>query len=846
MNNRIRGSSVSNLETAPPIASMTKKLQPLQAKPTSDSNETTATNKKSTSSESVNLTVSARDKQRTNAPTSTLQDSSSENDRGDTDRRRSKRAKVQVKTNCKSTMAASVVEKSAAASSVHLSPKSDVAKPKVKYQSALSFNVTQIDSEILDKLTDQSSLEFYHEESAYRYHNPPFPERGPSQLALVRDEKIPGKLHPMQHDELKPLPLPSQIPELPSTGFCTWSYDEKTRVLLANFRVHDRKVCVAHEDEQFLLKMMERDDITVISQGLLDEINSSLLGREYLEGVVGSRFHHKVKEFKKTLNKPRDSIPTGEVNDKFEESGWYSMKISDYFEYVDRRLQIQGCNIINAKGLDGCDGNTGKHFDFTNDEGRNISIDPREVVLYMLDLDMVKMLPRAYDKFMRSFKLPSVLPGGLHCMMNAVNLNGRPFMGPNIYITPPSSFTYFHQDGNGTVDSEHYCHRGYNEVIMLRRLPERHKHHALHLFTGRSTFTHGFLYGKPHDQNTQLRWPTNEAIEECIRMGLHAFRKLSHLPLHEADCHCNLRNEILPSISQEDLVCVSVAWDWMFKGITSQGINREVASILECARLNHTYHVQSLGIPETALLFMAEENIARLKIKDSSGTSAGLIEFTPDPKTVLRGILPSLQFIVHRHLMTEKISMTSVKAGKHTKVSVHPKPNAWENPDLGHPEIIEDAFSMDPYESGDFICKFCSEELSNVYMHCDGCERLLNKDFNICASCHANENYKANIKMHPFNPKMKSTLNHTGIQFTLHYRFMLPEEELEILRKAETAVGDAILPASLETKVRLFSLLPRDFHCHLEAFPNDGICAGLDPSAASSTVDLASNKPLAL
>eukprot|EP00804_Cyclotella_cryptica_P029728 CCRYP_015212-RG/>CCRYP_015212-RG protein AED:0.20 eAED:0.20 QI:1000/1/1/1/0.5/0.2/5/129/307 len=307
----------------------------------------------------------------------------------------------------------------------------------------------------------------------------------------------------------------------------------------------------------------------------------------------------------------------------------------------------------------------------------------------------------------------------------------------------------------------------------------------------------------------------------------------------------------------------------MFKGITSQGINREVASILECARLNHTYHVQSLGIPETALLFMAEENIARLKIKDSSGTSAGLIEFTPDPKTVLRGILPSLQFIVHRHLMTEKISMTSVKAGKHTKVSVHPKPNAWENPD---------AFSMDPYESGDFICKFCSEELSNVYMHCDGCERLLNKDFNICASCHANENYKANIKMHPFNPKMKSTLNHTGIvnfqrqsrcpckngpqcdtcsfcvgcsctchqQFTLHYRFMLPEEELEILRKAETAVGDAILPASLETKVRLFSLLPRDFHCHLEAFPNDGICAGLDPSAASSTVDLASNKPLAL
>ena len=31
-----------------------------------------------------------------------------------------------------------------------------------------------------------------------------------------------------------------------------------------------------------------------------------------------------------------------------------------------------------------------------------------------------------------------------------------------------------------------------------------------------------------------------------------------------------------------------------------------------------------------------------------------------------------------------------------------------------------------------FVCKLCKEELSNVYMHCDGCEKLLNKDFNIC------------------------------------------------------------------------------------------------------------------
>lgn len=40
---------------------------------------------------------------------------------------------------------------------------------------------------------------------------------------------------------------------------------------------------------------------------------------------------------------------------------------------------------------------------------------------YMLDLDMVKMLPRAYDDFIRCFKVPSILPGGSNCLMNAVS-----------------------------------------------------------------------------------------------------------------------------------------------------------------------------------------------------------------------------------------------------------------------------------------------------------------------------------------------------------------------------------------------------------------------------------------
>jgi hypothetical protein len=81
-----------------------------------------------------------------------------------------------------------------------------------------------------------------------------------------------------------------------------------------------------------------------------------------------------------------------------------------------------------------------------------------------------------------------------------VTSNARPFMGPNLYVTPPSPFTHFHQDGHGTVDSGHYCMSGYNEVIMMRRLTERHKQHALWLLTGNAASPEFFdgLYQLPH------------------------------------------------------------------------------------------------------------------------------------------------------------------------------------------------------------------------------------------------------------------------------------------------------------------------------------------------------------
>ena len=64
---------------------------------------------------------------------------------------------------------------------------------------------------------------------------------------------------------------------------------------------------------------MERDDITVISQGLADAINPSLYSNDYIKGVIGSIDHHKVRRF----TRQRQIV----------EAGWHTMKFEDYFDY---------------------------------------------------------------------------------------------------------------------------------------------------------------------------------------------------------------------------------------------------------------------------------------------------------------------------------------------------------------------------------------------------------------------------------------------------------------------------------------------------------------------------------
>jgi hypothetical protein len=208
--------------------------------------------------------------------------------------------------------------------------------------------------------------------------------------------------------------------------------------------------------------------------------------RGYWSSTMEGEFYHKFRRF--------DTIKEDGQEEKcLEIDQLYSMRMSDYMRYLHRRETYLS------------DNSEDPNFSFLDHDEREHTIHVGVVCLYMIDFDLNRFLPSTHTNFLESFGYHKVLPGGEHCMMNSVTSNARPFMGPNVYITPPASFTTFHQDGHGTVDSGHLVITGYNEVVMLRRLTERHKKHALWLLTGnRSTDTGSTLehfdglYSEPH------------------------------------------------------------------------------------------------------------------------------------------------------------------------------------------------------------------------------------------------------------------------------------------------------------------------------------------------------------
>lgn len=237
----------------------------------------------------------------------------------------------------------------------------------------------------------------YVEETAWREFNPHPPP-------TAEGEDIPEAV---ASEHLKPLPPAPPIPELPNTGKCKWSFDADSRVLLAEFVLKKKNAKLDYDDEQFLLEMMERDDITVISEGLATGLDPNLWTLEHLSSTVGHDHHHKFRAFERD-DLSNDTGAEHNAAKYREKDSSFTMSVKDFVRYIQRKKDVMN-------------GETEQNsFSFLDNSGVEQTIDLASVVLYMIDFDVVKLLPKLHQDFRKKFGLTECLPGGEHCMVNSV------------------------------------------------------------------------------------------------------------------------------------------------------------------------------------------------------------------------------------------------------------------------------------------------------------------------------------------------------------------------------------------------------------------------------------------
>jgi hypothetical protein len=246
---------------------------------------------------------------------------------------------------------------------------------------------------IWERVPDRDPNRLYVEEDAWKYHNPP----------------LGGAVSPQN---LPALPEAPPLPTFPNTGECKWTFDLHTRVLLADFRGRTE---ITVTDEHFVLLMMERDDVTLVIEGLGEGLDD--LALRNIREQLGDEFYHKFRRF--------DQAGPNEYR---EVDGMLSMRVTKFMEYLERRREslnrdqaVDDPKSSAVQATDDC------QFTFKNHEGKDQSINVVKTVLYMIDFDIVKLLPKFHHHFSSSFKLPGIMPGGTHCMMNSVSSLFIPF-----------------------------------------------------------------------------------------------------------------------------------------------------------------------------------------------------------------------------------------------------------------------------------------------------------------------------------------------------------------------------------------------------------------------------------
>ena len=214
---------------------------------------------------------------------------------------------------------------------------------------------------------DADNQNYYSEELAYHYYYDQAYEMRKQQQQQRKQHTTTHCRSPSSTSSmLEPLPPPPPIPEPPSQQQqqhedhvdlnpqnhpeITWTYDPTSRIYLVDFSKVPNGTAIPMIQKHFLGTLMERDDITVVCEGLYD--HTHFINADYMKDFLydlgynfGTIPYAKFRQFKRIVTNTTDdrTVKNKEYVTYEEVDGYRSMNVlSEYIPYLQQTVFGEG------------------------------------------------------------------------------------------------------------------------------------------------------------------------------------------------------------------------------------------------------------------------------------------------------------------------------------------------------------------------------------------------------------------------------------------------------------------------------------------------------------------------
>ena len=176
---------------------------------------------------------------------------------------------------------------------------------------------------------------------------------------------------------------------------------------------------ISCESLRFYAKMMDRDDIALITLGMVEGLDQVKI-KDFLRSAFPSNqpynfFRHYRKEQGEEANNTEKmgENKCDQPGQSFrEQNGSLRMGVHDFLDFLEAAETVASDDDVVPST---------KRFVAYDGDNQEVSVVPGVDLLYMFDVDCPRLLHGLDDAYKRVFKMKEAMPRGEWCMMNQVS-----------------------------------------------------------------------------------------------------------------------------------------------------------------------------------------------------------------------------------------------------------------------------------------------------------------------------------------------------------------------------------------------------------------------------------------